>query len=135
MPPGDIAAGHRAGTLVVHYGGPALARAIALAGPGADILAAGAGADPGLPWAPEAALPARYATAERVLVIDDDPSPLARARALLPAACGAATELLRADGSTSPVAFTDADDARGQAAMLVGQVRQQLADQLPRGRP
>lgn len=130
IPAGDLASGQRSGTILVHYGGPGLETAIAAAGTGAEVVAAGSGGSAHLAWVPETALATRYATASQVLVVDDDEAPLAAARPLLAAAGGASVEWLRGSRAPQPVVLTPATDAREHATRLEHAVRTRLAEQL-----
>jgi hypothetical protein len=78
----------RSGTLVVVYSGSDLG---ALEREADRIVASGAGAPAGLDFVSEAALPDYYRDFARIVVVDDDDSPFAAARAMLAATSGAET--------------------------------------------
>jgi hypothetical protein len=92
-----------------------------VAGERAEVFATGAGAPHDLPFVSEVAIAERYATAEKVLVVDVDTAPFAAARTMLPVAAGAETVRVNGPGLLEPVnTFVD---AREQSANLVHLIR------------
>lgn len=126
LAPEDLGLVERSGTLVVDYGGGELSDAMRVAGDEAEAVAAGAGGSAALPFVPEAALLARYPRLARVFVVDDDESPYALARALLPAAAGARVARFGAQLEAEIVGFAPAFDAREQAVLLEQEIHRRI---------
>jgi hypothetical protein len=96
---------HRQGVIIVSYGNPSLATAIAdrLASLSPELLSAGPAIESPVRFVPEVELPDRYAARLAAIVVGAGEQPLAAARALLPRAAGCET-FVAGDFPSGPVA-------------------------------
>jgi hypothetical protein len=104
----------RAGTLLVAYDDPELARAVADRVPDARRIVSGSADLPDWEFIPEIELPPLYGVAERVLIVDNADRPIAPVRVWLPRANGAPAWGIVHDqdiDASVAIPLSDVDDA------------------------